>query len=197
MTKLTLAGLLAGSCLLGSATGLRAQDGPPPGGFDPAQMRQRMLDRLHDQLEVKDEAEWKLIAERIQKVMEARRTLGGPGGFGMMGPGGRPPRPDGAGPGPNGPPPGGPDQPAAPDGAPGPGGPGGPGGFNRTPPPEIQALRKALDAKASPAELKTKLAEARAAREQKEADLAKAQDELKQLLSVRQEAVAVMFGLVK
>ncbi len=155
MTKLTLAGLLAGSCLLGSATGLRAQDGPPPGGFDPAQMRQRMLDRLHDQLEVKDEAEWKLIAERIQKVMEARRALGGPGG------------------------------------------PGGPGGFNRTPPPEIQALRKALDAKASPAELKTKLAEVRAAREQKEADLAKAQDELKQLLSVRQEAVAVLFGLVK
>ena len=178
----------------------RAQNGPPPGNFDPAQMRQRMMERLRDQLEVKDDAEWKLLAERIQKVLEARRALGGPGGpggFGMMRPGGPPPRPDGAAPGQDGPPPGGPDQPGAPDGAGGPGGPGGPGMFNRPPSPEIEALRKALEANASSAELKTRLAAVRTAREQKEAALATAQDELKQLLSVRQEAVAVMFGLVK
>ena len=188
ITKLTLAALVAGSCLLGSGTALRAQNGPP-GNFDPAQMRQRMLERLREQLEVKDDAEWKLLAERIQKVMDARRALGGPGGpggFGMMGPGG--------------PPPGGPDQPGGPDAGPGPGGPGGfggSGGFYRQPPPEIEALRKAIDAKASTAELKAKLEAVRASRQQKEADLAKAQDELKQLLSVHQEAVAVLFGLVK
>jgi hypothetical protein len=203
MLKLTLTALAAGACLLGAVTALRAQDGPPPGNFDPAQMRQRMMERLRNQLEVKDEAEWKLLAERIQKVMEARRALGGPGGpggpggFGMMGPGGPPPRPDGAAPGPNGAPPGGPDQPNGPDGAAGPGGPGGPGMFNRPPSPEIEALRKALEANASSTELKTKLADVRTARQQKEAALAAAQDELKQVLSVRQEAVAVVFGLVK
>lgn len=69
--------------------------------------------------------------------------------------------------------------------------------FNRPPSPEIEALRKALDSKAPAAELKAKLAAVRTAREQKEANLATAQEELKQLLSARQEAVAVMFGLVK
>ncbi len=196
----TLSLLAAAACLFGGAAGLRAQNGPPPGNFDPAQMRQRMLERLREQLDVKDDAEWKLLAERIQKVMDARRALGGPGGpggFGMMGPGGPPPWRQGAAPGPDGPPPGGPDQPGTPDATPGPGGPGGPGAFARPASPEIEALRKAIDAKASSAELKTKLAEVRAAREQKEADLAKAQDDLKQILSVRQEAVAVLFGLVK
>ena len=56
---------------------------------------------------------------------------------------------------------------------------------------------KLHEAKAATAELKAKLADVRAARQQKEADLAKTQEDLKQLLSVRQEAVAVMFGLVK
>ncbi len=206
MLKRAFFTLLAGSCFLGGGTLLRAQNNTPPGNFDPAQMRQRMLERLREQLEVKDDAEWNLLSQRIQKVMEARRALGGPGGpggFGMMGPGGPPPRTDGAAPGQDGPPPGGPDQPGGPDvaggpgGQGGPGGPGGPGGFNRTSSPEVEALRKAVEAKASTAELKAKLAEVRAARQQKEADLTKAQEDLKQLLSVRQEAVAVMFGLVK
>jgi len=182
---------------LAFAPSVRAQDGPGPGGFDPAQMRQRMLQRVREQLEIKDDAEWKVVSERIQKVMEARRGLGGPGGpggFGFMGPGGPPPRQDNApagegAPGENGGPP------APPDGAAA--GPSGPPVFNRPSNPELEALRKAVEAKASSAELKAKLAEFRAARSKKEAELEKAQDDLKQVLSVRQEAVAVSFGFLK
>ena len=56
-SKLALAALLAGSCLLGSPALVRAQNDMRPGNFDPAQMRQRMLERLREQLEVKDDAE--------------------------------------------------------------------------------------------------------------------------------------------
>ena len=173
--------------LLVASSGAPAQNGPPP-GFDPAQMRQRMLERLREQLEVKDDAGWKLISERIQNVMDARRSLsmgmGGPGGFGFMGPG------------PGGPPPGAPDQ-NRPDTSAGSAAQGGPGGFQPPTNPELDALRKAVEAKAPSAELKAKLADLRAARQKQEADLAQAQEQLKQILSVRQEAVAVMFGLLK
>ena len=88
--------------LVVGAGNVQAQDRPAPGNFDPQQMRQRMTERMRDQLDVKEDAEWKAIAERIDKLMEARRSAGGigavrgpgfpggPGGFG--GPGGPPPR---------------------------------------------------------------------------------------------------------
>ena len=63
--------------------------------------------------------------------------------------------------------------------------------------PELDALRKTIESKASAAEIKSKLADLRAARKQKEAELEKAQDDLKTILSARQEAVAVTFGLLK
>ena len=53
--------------------------------FDPEEMRQRMMDRYREQLEVKNDDEWKLLSERITKVSDARRDLGGPGGFGRGG----------------------------------------------------------------------------------------------------------------
>lgn len=189
---------LAGGFLLAFVAPVRAQDGPGPGGFDPAQMRQRMLQRVREQLEVKDDAEWKVVSERIQKVMEARRGLGGPGGFGgfgFMGPGGPPPRPDGVSGTEGGPPSDDSGPPAPPESAAG--GPSGPMAFNRPSNPELEALRKAVEAKASSSELKAKLADLRAARAKKEAELEKAQEDLKQVLSVRQEAVAVAFGLLK
>jgi hypothetical protein len=193
---------------LGTATGLFlgaanliAQDGPPPGNFDPAQMRQRMMERLREGFDVKDDSEWSAISERITKVLDARRAArgsGGPGGF--SGPGGPPPRDN---------------RPPGNDAAPGDGlgqgpadsvpqsefrgpprGPGGPGGFNAAPSPEAQALRKAIEAKASNSELKAKLAEFKAARQKKQAELEKAQDELRQVLTVRQEAVAATFGIL-
>jgi hypothetical protein len=122
--------------------------------------------------------------------------MGGPGGFGFPGGPGGPPPPQGGERGSDG---------FGPQGAPeppggfrgGPGGPGGPGGFNRESNPELDALRKAIDSKASPEEIKAKLAQLRAARTRKEADLEKAQEELRQVLSVQQEAIAVTLGLLK
>ncbi len=210
--------------LLVGTGNLRAQDQARP-NFDPEQMRQRMLERIRGQLEVKDDSEWKIISERIGKVQQARRAVGGPGGFpgGMGGfppPGGFPPGgPGGQGGqgGPGGPGdqgglggPGGPggqgDQggPGGPGGFGGPGGPGGfpggpggPPGFNREPNPEMDALRQAIQAKASGADLKAKLTQLREARKKKEADLEKAQEDLRQVLSVRQEAIAVTLGLLR
>lgn len=175
-------------------TSLEAQDTPPaPGGngqggggrggrgnFDPEQMRQRMLERYREQLEVKDDDEWKLISERIEKVSEARRDLGTAGGFGM----GRPP-----------------------GGRRGADAPGGAAGgddnarrfraFMGEAGPESEALQKAIDSNASADELKSKLTAYREARKKKEATLEKAQEGLKQVLTAKQEAVAVLNGLLK
>ncbi|HXJ56781.1 MAG TPA: hypothetical protein VNU68_08965 [Verrucomicrobiae bacterium] len=167
--------------LLGAATGSAlAQDRPGRGNFDPEQFRQRAMERYREQLEVKNDDEWKVISTRIDKVLDARREIGfgGPRGFGRGGGGG-----GGGGTGGGG---GGGDQ----------------GGDRRSrfggdPGPEADALQKALDAKASPDELKAKLAKYREARKAKEAKLTQAQDELRKILSVRQEAAAVMGGLLQ
>jgi hypothetical protein len=61
------------------------------GNFDPAEFRQRMLERTREQLEITDDAEWKALEPLITKVGEARmaslsgRGFGGRGG----GPGGQ------------------------------------------------------------------------------------------------------------
>ncbi|HVY70794.1 MAG TPA: hypothetical protein VHH73_12760 [Verrucomicrobiae bacterium] len=148
--------------------------GGGPRNFDPEQMRQRMMERMREQLDVKDDGEWKLIEQRLTKVMEAQRDARG--GMGMMF--GR-----------------------------GPGGPGGPGGgqaggrrggmFGGEPLPEAEALQKAIDAKASSDEIKTKIAAYREARKAKEAALEQAQDELRKVLTVRQEAALVLTGMLK
>jgi len=145
------------------------------GNFDPAAMRQRMLDDLKERMEVTNDAEWKLISERIEKVMDAQREtrMGG----GMFGRGGRRGGGDNAG-GDGG------DRPARPN------------PFTADN-PDRDALQKAVDGKASSDELKGKMAKLRATIKEKEANLVKAQDELKKVLSVRQEAVAVLAGLLK
>ena len=185
MNKLNQMLLLAGAALtLCLGTGrLAAQDQQPPqrqgrGNFDPEQARQRMMDRYKEQLEVKDDAEWKLISERIEKVTAARREVGfgGGGGFGRGGRGG----PGGPGGGTGG------DQAAA-----------GRGAFGGQPSPEAEALRKAIEAKAPADELKSKLAKFREARKVKEANLEKVQEDLRKVLTPRQEAVAVLAGLLK
>jgi hypothetical protein len=137
-------------------------------------MRQRMMERIREQLAVKDDSEWGVIESRIKKINDARSGMGrGFGGFG--GPGG----------------PGG-------QGGPGgrQGGRQGPGGFGQ-PNPDAEALQTALDSGASADDIKSKLTAYRAAAKQKEAQLEKAQDELRQLLSVKQEARAVLLGLLK
>ena len=104
MNKLIKSALLTGvSALLLMGTGkVMAQPAPGGGGggggrnFDPAAMQQRMLDRFKETLKVTDDAEWKLLSEKIVKIMDIRREMGG--GFGGM-MGGRRGGPGGGGPG--------------------------------------------------------------------------------------------------
>jgi hypothetical protein len=140
-------------------------------------MRQQAMDRYKEALEVTSDDEWKVIAERIQKVMDARREIGGMGrGMGMFARGRR----------------GGDNAPqAAPQAARG----GGRGGFGQ-PNPELEALQKVIDAKGSADELKAALAKYRAAQADKRAKLEKAQEELKQVLNARREALCVTLGLL-
>ena len=141
-----------------------------------AQMRQDRLDQLRDTMEVKDEGEWKVLSDAIGKVMDAQRDLFSSQMRGMMGRGRqRPPGGDNANA----------DQP-----------PRRPQGFGQ-PDPDSEALQAAVDAKAPADELKAKLAKVRASVKAKEEKLAAAQESLKTLLSARQEAVAVLNGLVK
>lgn len=168
------------SVLLLSAPNAMAQR--QGGNFDPEEIRQRMMERYKEQLDIQSEDEWKAIQTRIEKVMAAQRDLaavsgrGGFGGFGGFGRG----RGDAGGQGGEG----GRRQ-----------GGGGRGGFGQ-PSPEQQALQQAVESKASADELKAKLAKLREARKQKQADLEKAQEDLRKVLTVRQEAAAVLLGLL-
>ncbi len=185
-------GLMAGGLSLaqtgggnqGGGRGRGGQGGGPgggPGGFDPAQMRQRMAERMKEQLGVDDQA-WKVMEPRLMKVMELNRqaNAGNRGMFGMFGRGGR-------------------------------GGPGGPGGDQggpqgdrqrRGPMGEQTALEKAMaqlrttleNQSATPEEIKTQLTAVRQAREKAKQDLAVAQQDLKKILTLRQEAMLVEMG---
>jgi Spy/CpxP family protein refolding chaperone len=179
--RLLLAGATALIALGVSQSALAQQDNPPggpPGGgqgnFDPAQFRQRMMDRVKEQLEVTDDAEWKALEPLVSNVMEARRGTMSGMGRGMFGGG---PRRGGAGGGDNG----------------GGGGGRGPGGQSS---PEADALQKAIDAKAPKAEVKAALEKFVASRKAKQAELEKAQDELRKVLTSRQEAIATLNGLL-
>jgi hypothetical protein len=154
-----VAGLLAGT---GSAL---AQDRGPR-NFDPEQMRQRMLERAREQLEITNDSEWRAIEPLLTRVMEARRDAMAGRGFFGRGRGG----------------PGGPG-----------GGPGGGPAFGQ-PMPELEALNRAIESKASASEIKAALAKYREARKAREAALQKAQEELRKVLTVRQEAIAVANG---
>ena len=160
-----------------------ANQGPgqrgPGGQFDPERMRQMMEQRMQEALGATD-VEWKVLGPRVMKVQELNRQTGG-GNRGMMfgrgGPGGR--------------------------GAPGaPGGPGGrgPAGTNREL-TEVEQIQEELqttlnNTAATPDAIKQQLTKLRAAREKAKQELAKAQQELRQVLTVRQEATLVLMGML-
>lgn len=181
--RIVAAGAAALLALGLSQSALAQQDNPPgpggpPGGgrgnFDPAQFRQRMMDRMKEQLEVTDDAEWKALEPLVQNVMDARRgTMSGMGR--MFGGGPRRGGADNAG--------GGGDQAQR----------RGPMGQSS---PEADALQKAIDAKAPKAEVKAALDKFVAARKEKQAELEKAQEELRKVLTSRQEAIATLNGLL-
>ena len=136
------------------------------GNFDPAAMQERQMTFLREQFAVTDDAEWTLIAERITKVSEIRRSTMGGGGFGRG-------ATQGGG--------GGGNRPARP---------------GATANPEQDALRTALTDKLPDAEIKSRLARLRDVRKENETKLTKAQEDLRAVLTLRQEAIAVMAGLL-
>jgi len=151
-----------------------------PGGFDPARMRQMMEQRMKTQLGCTDD-EWKVLGPRLTKVMTLRRQTSG--GMGRMfmgrGPGGRPGGRQGDQQGqrqrPRGPFGG---EPTAVDTA-------------------GDALQTTLqNTAATPDEIKAKLTALRAAREKAKQELAVAQKQLKEVLTLRQEAQLVMMGML-
>jgi hypothetical protein len=169
------------AALVAGAGNVMAQNNGGGGGrggnFDPAQFQQQMMDRFKERLEMTNDDEWAAVQGLIQKVMDTRRAAMSGMGFGGRRNGG-----------------GGGGGAAAGDNA---GRTGGRGGFNAPPSPEAEDLQKALDAKASPDELKSKMAKLRDSRKAKEADLAKAQEALRKVLTVRQEATALSMGLLQ
>ncbi len=141
------------------------------GNFDPAQMQQQMMERTKERLEIKDDTDWKAIQPLVQKVMDARMSsFSGRGMFGR--------NRGGDNQGDRG------------------GDRGNRGGMFGQPSPEAEALQKAIDAKASNSELKAAVAKYVESRKAKQAELEKAQAELRKVLTVRQEAIATESGLL-
>jgi len=152
-----------------------------PGGRDPAQMQQRMeqfrqqtSDRMKQSFGATDE-EWKVLQPKIEKVQTLSRQSRGGGGMGMMfGGGGR----------------GGNDK----------------GGGRGGPPSDrpqsevdkkVEILQKVLDNKEAKAEeIKTALAGVLEARAAAKKELEVAQKELREVLTVLQEARCVLMGIL-
>lgn len=140
------------------------------GNFDPAQFRQQMTERMKEALGSSDD-EWKVIEPRIEKVMQLQRDSRGGGMSFMFGRGGSSR---------------------------------GPGGDRGSSSQSESAVAKAAadlssalkDSSISADEIAKRLATYRQAKEQAKQDLTKAQAELKELLSQRQEAQLVMMGML-
>ena len=148
-------------------------NGGRPGGFrgnfDPAQFRQRIMDNIRAELGFTNDTDWNAVQPLIQKVMDARRDVGSGMGMRMMfrRPGG--------------------DNQERPRR----------GGFFGQPSPESEALQQAIENHVPDAQLQQTLERYRASMKQKEADLAKAQENLRKVLTIRQEAQATLMGLLQ
>jgi len=187
---LVVAGCAAALCL-GAGNAMAQRGGGGGGNFDPAQMRQRRMDNIREQMDVKDDSEWKVLESSIGKVMDAQQEVrqnafgGGGGNRGNRQRGG-----GAAGAGTTA---------TADNTAPaaGQGGNRQRGGGFGAPSPEMEDLQKAIEAKAPADEIKAKLAKLRDASKAKEAKLETAREDLKKLVTARQEAILVVNGLLQ
>jgi hypothetical protein len=156
----------------GNQGGQRGQRGQR-GNFDPAQMQQRMLERVQEQLGFSD-SEWEAVKPLVQKVQEAERDVRAGQMRGMFGGRNR----------------GGNNGDQANNNRPR-------GGMFGEPSPEADALQKAIDDNAPAAQIKDLLAKYKTSQKAKQAKLETAQDALKKVLSTKQEAQAYLMGLVR
>lgn len=144
------------------------------GNFDPAQFQQRMMDNIREQLGFTNDTDWNAVKPLVQKVTDAQREAMS-GRFGGMG------RMFGRNRGGGG------------NGGPG----GGRGGFGPPPSPEAEALQNAIDANAPAAQIKDALAKYESSQKAKQAKLVQAQEDLRKVLTVKQEAQATLLGLLQ
>jgi hypothetical protein len=146
------------------------------GGFgammgDPAQRAQMQVNALRDSLAVTNDAEWNVIAARLLKVVQLKSDNSMAEISKMMAP-----------------------MMAMMGGGPG-------GGIANLlgiqPDRSADALQQALDNHGTLEQVKAALARFREAKKQKQAELTKAQDFLKEVLSIRQEAALVAAGYLE
>lgn len=148
--------------------GAPAPGAPAPNPGDREAFRQRMNERLKTSLKASDE-EWSVIQPLLEKVQAKQRNAMTSrfAFFGGRGGGGR----------------GANDRPDRP---------------GRQSAPEIDALRAALESDATPpAEIKAKLEAVRAMHKKAAAELEQAREELRKVLTLRQEAALVMIGILE
>ncbi len=180
---------LTASTLLAQAQAPTNPDSNRPGGGDRSrgyeEFRQKMAERLKTSLKVSDE-EWAVIQPLIDKVTTKQRDAGGS----RVG-GGGPPRGGSGGPGGSGGGGGGP-QPSSGGGSSDPSRP------ERAGSAEREALRAALENEGtSPETLKAKLTAVREVRKKSAAELTEAREDLRKVLTVRQEALLVSYGILE
>jgi Spy/CpxP family protein refolding chaperone len=149
------------------------------GNFDPQQFQDMLTQRINDsyrqQMDVTNDDEWAIIQAKITAVTKARSALTSDGG-GLMGMGALMRGGRGGG-----------------------GGAGGGGGFQAmfgTPSPESDALQKAVDDNAPAAQIKELMTKFQAVHDAKQTTLTKAQEDLRSVLTTRQEAIALLGGLL-
>jgi hypothetical protein len=156
----------------GGGGGGRGYGGGRGGNFDPAQFQQRMMDGVRDQLGFTNDTDWDAVQPLVQKVMDARRDVGAGNNMRMMFRRNR-------------------DQ---------------NGGDNNrqrnnpffgTPSPESQALQNAIDNNAPDGQIKDLLARYETSQKAKQDKLKAAQDNLRAVLTVKQEATATLLGLLE
>jgi hypothetical protein len=140
------------------------------GNFDPAQFQQRMMDGIRDQLGFTNDTDWDAVQPLVQKVVEARQQVGFGNNMRMMF---RRNRDNG---GDNNRPRNNP--------------------FGGPPSPEAQALQNAIDNNAPDGQIKDLLARYVASQKVKQDKLKEAQENLRAVLSVKQEATATLLGLL-
>jgi Spy/CpxP family protein refolding chaperone len=168
--KLNSKTILAVIALAASAVVAPAQENNNRGNFNPEEFRARMAQRMKESLKVTDD-EWSVLQPLIEKVTNAQRNASG-GGFGGRDRGG-----DRGGGGDNN---------------------RGSATSDRPGSAERAALRAALESDSTSADdLKAKLNAVREVRKKAAAELATAREDLKKVVTVRQEAVLVSMGLLE